>query len=346
MAESSSQIPQQQEPILQQEPNPQQLDQPDKPKSPIPFEPATQVSFHIDNIIFNDDSEMALLYPPHTNSSYFKVVSDFISKCCLRKAFTISPNQYKEYMSEFWYTARAHTNSKVWFSTPTGDILGEVEVNTFRNAIGAHYLSHSSEYVAPPFIETVRRWFPTIGYGEAVKAKGTLKKNMPVEHKALYTSSYSRKTNSKGKKPGAKYGYRKQPTSSKHHPLSKIKATKDGSSKAPTGSQNGHSTKKTQSSSNMDTNPSQPSAFTPVVAEMHKEDQQGTTRPASLEVSGEERADPQINSGMSASIHIDPVYSASFIIYSESTSGCDASADSTAEVDLVKYAPNDSISKQ
>ncbi|GJZ75159.1 hypothetical protein Tco_0639624 [Tanacetum coccineum] len=37
----------------------------------------------------------------------------------------------------------------------------------------------------------------------------------------------------------------------------------------------------------MDTNPSQPSVFTPVVAEMHKEDQQGTTRPASLGVSGE-----------------------------------------------------------
>ncbi|GJQ96598.1 hypothetical protein Tco_0007737 [Tanacetum coccineum] len=86
----------------------------------------------------------------------------------------------------------------------------------------------------------------------------------------------------------------------------------------------------------MDTNPSQPSVFTPVVAEMHKEDQQGTTRPASLGVSGEERADPHINSGMSASIHIDPVYSASFIIYSESPSRCDASADSTAEVDLRK----------
>ncbi|GKA91103.1 uncharacterized mitochondrial protein-like protein, partial [Tanacetum coccineum] len=49
---------------------------------------------------------------------------------------------------------------------------------------------------------------------------------VPVEHKAPNTSSYTRKKDSKGKKPGAKSGHRKQPTSSKHHPLSKIKATK------------------------------------------------------------------------------------------------------------------------
>ncbi|GJS62488.1 hypothetical protein Tco_0657272 [Tanacetum coccineum] len=444
MAESSSQILQQQEPILQQETNSQQLDQPDKPKSPILFKLATQVLFHIDNIIFNDDNEVALLYPPHTNSSYFKVVSDFISKCCLRKAFTRSLNQYKEYMSEFWYTARARKNSKVWFSTPIGDILGEVEVNTFRNAIGAHYLSHSSEYVAPPFIETVRQWFPTIGYREVVKAKGTLKKSLlpprwrllmaqiiqclgdyakliwediitklnnkakekvvpytkflsllpehkidgygndnvtlnptqvfsvhnwalkknrpkgppfttymlaicnadvPVEHKAPNTSSYTRKKDSKGKKPGAKSGHRKQPTSSKHHLLSKIEATKGGSSKAPTGSKTDHLVKETQSSLALDTNPSQPLASTPVVAGLHKEDQQATGGPISLGVTSEEGANLQLNSGMSAFIHHNPIYSAFTIIHSESASGCDVSADFIAEADPGKSAHNDSISK-
>nr|GEV73338.1 hypothetical protein [Tanacetum cinerariifolium] len=51
-------------------------------------------------------------------------------------------------------------------------------VNTFRNAIGTHYLAHYSEYVATPSLETVRKWFSTIGYGEVVEAKGTLKKSL------------------------------------------------------------------------------------------------------------------------------------------------------------------------
>ncbi|GJW90111.1 hypothetical protein Tco_0167664 [Tanacetum coccineum] len=83
---------------------------------------------------------------------------------------------YKEYLAEFWYSAKTLENSKVFFSTPTGGIYGKVGVNTFRNVIGAHYLPHSSEYVAPPFIDIVRPWFKTIGYGEVVPAKRTLKK--------------------------------------------------------------------------------------------------------------------------------------------------------------------------
>ncbi|GJX24470.1 hypothetical protein Tco_0228915 [Tanacetum coccineum] len=50
--------------------------------------------------------------------------------------------------------------------------------------------------------------------------------DVPVEHRAPNTFSYTRKKDSKGKNPGAKSGHRKQPTSSKHHLLSKIKATK------------------------------------------------------------------------------------------------------------------------
>ncbi|GKE29701.1 hypothetical protein Tco_1445085, partial [Tanacetum coccineum] len=84
---------------------------------------------------------------------------------------------YKEYLTEFWYSAKALENSKASFSIPTGDIFGKVCVNTFRNAIGAHYLPHSSEYVAPPSINVVRQWF-LIGYGEEVSAKGTLRKSL------------------------------------------------------------------------------------------------------------------------------------------------------------------------
>ncbi|GJS50190.1 hypothetical protein Tco_0600311 [Tanacetum coccineum] len=57
-------------------------------------------------------------------------------------------------------------------------IVKLVGVKTFRNAIGAHYLPHSSEYVAPPSINLVRLWYETIGYGEIVPAKGNLKKSL------------------------------------------------------------------------------------------------------------------------------------------------------------------------
>nr|GEW26275.1 hypothetical protein [Tanacetum cinerariifolium] len=68
--------------------------------------------------------------------------------------------------------------SKVSFSTSTGGIYGKVGVNTFRNAIGSHYLPHSSEYVAPPSIDIMRPWFETIGYREAVPVEWTLKKSL------------------------------------------------------------------------------------------------------------------------------------------------------------------------
>ncbi|GJV83364.1 hypothetical protein Tco_1523262 [Tanacetum coccineum] len=124
-----------------------------------------------------ENQEQIPLYPEHNNKDYFKFVSDFISKCCLRKPFTRSPDMYKEYLGEFCYSATALENSKVSFSIPNGGIFLEVGVNPFRNAIGAHYLAHSSEYVAPPSIDVVRQCFPTIGYGEDVSPKGTLKKS-------------------------------------------------------------------------------------------------------------------------------------------------------------------------
>ncbi|GJW07492.1 hypothetical protein Tco_1569915 [Tanacetum coccineum] len=99
------------------------------------------------------------------------------SMITMKEAFTRTPNQYKEYLFEFWYTAKPLKNSKVWFSTPTGGILGEVRVTTFKNAIGANYLSHSTEYAEVPSLETIRAWFLTIGYSGEIEAKRTLKKN-------------------------------------------------------------------------------------------------------------------------------------------------------------------------
>ncbi|GJZ32167.1 hypothetical protein Tco_0577603 [Tanacetum coccineum] len=80
------------------------------------------------------------------------------------------------------------------------------------------------------------------------------------------------------------------------------------------------SDKETKSSSTKDKSPSHPSGSTPVVPEMHKEKQQAAGDPASLGATSEER--------------------------SLGATRCDASADSTAEADPGKSAPNDSIPHQ
>nr|GFA41830.1 hypothetical protein [Tanacetum cinerariifolium] len=145
-------------------------------------------------------------------------------------------------------------NNKVFFSTLTGGSFGYVGVNTFRNITRAHYLPHSSEYLAPPSIDIV--------------------------------------------------------------------------------------------SSTLNTNSSQPPSFTNVDTGMHKEDQQATSDPTSLEVISNDGAHPQLSSGMSASYLKQPIFLVSFIIHSESALGRDASANSTAKADPGKSDPHDSIPQQ
>nr|GEY68857.1 hypothetical protein [Tanacetum cinerariifolium] len=107
----------------------------DKLERPNPFLPADQVEFIFEEISFTTNSEVALLYPSHPNTDYFREVSDFISKCCLKEAFIRAPTQYKEYLSEFLYTAKTLDDFKIWISTPTRGIRGEICINTFRNAL-------------------------------------------------------------------------------------------------------------------------------------------------------------------------------------------------------------------
>nr|GEU79786.1 hypothetical protein [Tanacetum cinerariifolium] len=149
----------------------------DKPESPNPFLPTIQVDFTFNEIAFTTNNEVALIYPSHPNQEYFMAVSDFISKCCLKEAFTRAPTQYKEYLSELWYTAKTLDNSKVWVSTPTGRVRGELGGTTFRNALKAHYLPPSTMYIPPPYITIVRPWFVIVGYTGEIGAKGTLKKS-------------------------------------------------------------------------------------------------------------------------------------------------------------------------
>ncbi|GJX43427.1 hypothetical protein Tco_0260103 [Tanacetum coccineum] len=151
---------------------PQQQDQPQDLGTPIPYDPAPQVDYEPSQIHFKDNNEVTLVYPEHPNKEHFRIVSDFISKCCLREVFTRTPTQYKYYLVEFWYTAFVvEKSNRVWFSIPSGGIKGEVGVTSFRNAIGANFLAHSRNYEAIPSIETIREWFPTIGYSGIIEAK-------------------------------------------------------------------------------------------------------------------------------------------------------------------------------
>ncbi|GKD74166.1 retrovirus-related pol polyprotein from transposon TNT 1-94 [Tanacetum coccineum] len=72
-----------------------------------------QVEFSFEEIALTTNNEVALLYPSHPKSDYFAVVSDLISKFYLKDAFIRAPTKYKEYLCEFWYTAKTLDDSKI-----------------------------------------------------------------------------------------------------------------------------------------------------------------------------------------------------------------------------------------
>ncbi|GKB75809.1 hypothetical protein Tco_0942704 [Tanacetum coccineum] len=246
------------------------------------------------------------------------------------QAFTRAPTQYKEYVSEFWYTARTLPDSKTWVSTPTGEVRGEIGITTFRNALRAQYLPHSSMYVSPLPITTVRPWFATIGYngeiGDLIHKLNKKTREKIVSYPRFIsllldhmTPEYDKEELtinptqvSQGKKSGAKSGLRRK-QSSKHTSESTTEVSK---------SQSGQSKKETQSSSAKDKSPSHHSPPTPVVGEMHKEAQQAAGGLTSLGAISEEGAHLQLGSEH------------------------DASADSTSEADPGISALKDSISSK
>ncbi|GJR31268.1 hypothetical protein Tco_1107500 [Tanacetum coccineum] len=132
-----------------------------------------------------------------------------------------------------------------------------------------------------------------------------------VVFKAPKTSSRAESV-SQGAKPEAKTRHKKPATSSKQPSVSSKEAIKGGSSKAPTSSKTGHSKRRKESRSAMDSNPSRPLVSTPVDTEMHKEDQQATGGPTSLGVTRHDVSvdfTAEADSGLSTpndSIRIDP----------------------------------------
>ncbi|GJZ78883.1 hypothetical protein Tco_0643720 [Tanacetum coccineum] len=339
MAESSSHNPSSPEITPKEEPVTL-----DKPESPNPFLPADQIEFTFEEIAFTTNNEVALLYPSHSNSEYFREVSDFISKCCLKEAFTRAPTQYKEYLCEFWYTAKTLDDSKIWVSTPTGGIRGDIGGKTggldqisnkdatilycLANGVKVDYAKLIWEDIIhklnkktrekvvpyPRFISLLLEYMMPEYDNEELTINPTqaiCNLDVHVDSKAPKPSSQTEEV-PQGKKPGAKSRLRRK-QSSKHTSESKTEASK---------SKTGQSEKETQSSSAKDKSLSHPSPPTPVVGEMHKEAQQAAGGPTSLGATSEEGAHPQLSSGH------------------------DASTDSTAEVDPELSALNDFIPSQ
>ncbi|GJT14370.1 retrovirus-related pol polyprotein from transposon TNT 1-94 [Tanacetum coccineum] len=300
-----------------------------------------QIEFTFEEIAFTTNNEVVLLHPSHPNSEYFREVSYFISKCCLKEEFIRAPTQYKEYLSEFWYTAKSLDESKIWVSTPISGIGGDICINTFKNALRDHYLPHSSMYVFTPSITIVRPWFATIGYSEEIGAKGTLKKScLPPRFISILLEYMMPEYDNKEltinpTQVFSVHNWVLKPNQTEGPPFTdhmKVICNLDVpvDSKAPkpssqteeteaSKSKTGQSEKETQSSLAKDKSPSHPSPPTPVVGEMHKKAHQAAGGPTSLGTT------------------------TSFILHSESASRHDALTDSTAEADPGLSAPNDSI---
>nr|GEX41074.1 hypothetical protein [Tanacetum cinerariifolium] len=104
---------------------------------------------------------------------------------------------------------------------------------------------------------------------------------------------------------GAKTRHKKLAKSFKQTSVFSKEATKCGSSKAPTSSKTGHSKRRKESSSTIDSNPNRPSVSTLVDTEMYKENQQVTGGLTSLGVTSEERANPQLSRESSIAMHGD-----------------------------------------
>ncbi|GJU05665.1 hypothetical protein Tco_1122095 [Tanacetum coccineum] len=114
----------------------------DKPESPNPFLPANQIEFTFKEIAFTTNNE---------------------------EAFTMAPTQYKEYLCEFWYNAKTLDDSKIWVSTPTCGIRGDIGYS--RKIRAKRTLKKS---ILPP------RWRLLIG--KKLGAKSGLERKQSLKH--------------------------------------------------------------------------------------------------------------------------------------------------------------------
>ncbi|GKC65924.1 hypothetical protein Tco_1098522 [Tanacetum coccineum] len=299
MAESSSHNPS--SPKITPKEEPVTLD---KPESPNPFLPADQIEFTFEEIAFTTNNEVALLYPSHPNSEYFREVStptcgirgdigysgEIRAKETLKKSCL--PPRWRLLMNQTIQCLGGKTGGLDQISNKDATILyclaNEVKVDyarlIWKDII--HKLSKKTREKVVPY-PSVHNWAlkPNQTEGPPITdhMKAICNLDVPVDSKTPKPSSHTKEV-PQGKKPGAKSGLRRK-QSSKHTSESKTKASK---------SKTGQSEKETQS----------------------------TGGPTSLGATSEDGTHPQLSSGH------------------------DASADSTAEVDPRLSAPNDSIPSQ
>ncbi|GJR10172.1 hypothetical protein Tco_0792824 [Tanacetum coccineum] len=288
--------------------------------------------------IFTTNNEVALLYPSHSNLKYFEIVSDFISKCCLNEAFTRAQTQYKEYLCEFWYTAKTLDDSKIWVFTPIGEIRGDIGYSgeigakgTLKKSFlpprwrllmgqiiqclggktgGLDQISNKDATIMSlVFIPRQLKPNQTEGPPFTDHMKAICNLDVLVHSKDPKPSSQNKEV-PQGKKPRARSGLKRK-QSSKHTSESNTEASN---------SKTGQSDKETRSSSAKDKSLSHPSPPTPLVGKIHKQAQQAVGGPPV-------KNEPTLNSVVSAS-------------------GCNTLADSTIEADPGTSAPNDFIPSQ
>ncbi|GKD32682.1 hypothetical protein Tco_1248191 [Tanacetum coccineum] len=229
----------------------------DKSESPNPFLPARQVDFTFDEITFTTHNEVALLYPLHPNQYYFKAVSNFISKCCLKEEFTRAPNQYKECLSEVWYTTKTLDDFKVDYAKIIWeDLIHKLNKKTKEKIIPyLRFLSLLLEHMMPEYENEELTINPT---------QAIYKLDALVDSKAPKPFSQTEEV-PQGKKLRAKSGL-KIKKSLKHTSKSTTEASK---------SQTGQSKKETKSSLAKEKSPSQPSLPTPYFFHLHSESASG-----------------------------------------------------------------------
>ncbi|GKA77206.1 hypothetical protein Tco_0783667 [Tanacetum coccineum] len=233
----------------------------DRPESPNLFLLATQVEFTFDEITFTTNNEVALIYPLHSNQEYFMVVLP---------------------------------DSRIWVSTPTGEVRGEIGYNGEIGEKGT--LKKSC------FPLRLRLLMDNLGGSHSQAEQKTRKKIVPyprfisllLEHMAPKYDNEELTINPT--QVFSVHNWILKPNQPEEPPFTDhMKAICNldvpVDSKAPKYSSSTEE-KETKSSSAMDTSPIHPSPLTLVVGEMHKEAQQAAGGPTSLGDTSEDGAYP------------------------------------------------------
>ncbi|GJZ22600.1 retrovirus-related pol polyprotein from transposon TNT 1-94 [Tanacetum coccineum] len=111
----------------------------------------------------------------HSRTKHIDIIYHFIRDHILKGDIELHfiPTQYQ--LADIFTKPLDELTFKILIVELSG-IRGDIGITTFRNALKAHYLPHSSMYVPSPSITILRPWFETIRYYGEIGAKGTLKK--------------------------------------------------------------------------------------------------------------------------------------------------------------------------